>query len=93
MVSKEDLQIAFREVKVEIAELRGNMDTRFAEAKADMAGQFQTLYRRLWVMGLGGITDGRRCELIRSNPGSWNESGRYALAKKATSREDLYDNQ
>ena len=34
-----------------------------------------------------------RGEPIRSNPGNWNESARYALAKKATSIEDLCDNQ
>ena len=56
--SKEDLQKAFGNVETEIAGLRGELkadiagvEVKIAEVKTDLANEFKTLYRHVWVVG------------------------------------------
>ena len=59
-----EVRTEIAEVRTEIAELRGDLGKRMAEMKAEITaemagkfeainGKFETLYRHLWIMGLG----------------------------------------
>ncbi len=59
-----EVRTEIAEVRTEIAELRGGLEKRMAEMKAEITaemadkfeainGKFETLYRHLWIMGLG----------------------------------------
>ena len=59
-----EVRTEIAEVRIEIAEVRGDLGKRMAEMKAEITaemagkfeainGKFETLYRHLWIMGLG----------------------------------------